>query len=168
VISEVEENMKTEKLKQLLVGVFEFWKSFPDAVRTFILVSVIGGLITVFWAGNQTPINQSPPVQPNTQQSAGKKQDSLPERSSRPVQFEQTRVASVLRANEAQETLERGSYAESYRQSLELLRSLPKPEQQRILTQSEAAARSYEKGDFREAAYRMQKALNSTHPERKE
>lgn len=52
--------------------------------------------------------------------------------------------------------LGRGSYAASYRQSVEVVRTLPEKERQRIAPQAQAAARSYARGDFREAAYQMQ------------
>jgi len=153
--------MKKEKLRKLLVGVFELWKTFPDTMRAAVLISAMGALV-VFWTGKQSPENTSTPLQPDTiHRSAGKKQDfSLPRPSRQRLA---PQPASVPRTSDAQKTLALGNYAESYRQYVESLRSLPEEEQQRIRPQSEEAARSYERGDFREAAYKMQQAINSTH-----
>jgi hypothetical protein len=121
----------------------------------------MGALVAAFWTGNKSPENQSTPVQPNIALSAGKKQDFSPPRISR--QQPPPRSVSVPRASEAQKTLALGNYAESYRQYRENLRSLPAEEQERIRPQSEEAARIYERGYFREAAYMMQQAIDSTH-----
>jgi hypothetical protein len=160
--SELEEVMKKERLKKLLVGVFELWKTFPDAIRAAVLVSAMGVLVAVFWTGNKSSENQSTPVQPDTHPSERKEQNVPPPRAVRP-QPPPPRPASVPRANEAQKTLALGNYAESYRQYRESLRSLPADEQERIRPQSEEAARIYERGYFREAAYMMQQAIDTTH-----
>jgi hypothetical protein len=159
--SELEEVMKKERLKKFLVGVFELWKTFPDAIRAAVLVSAMGALVAAFWTGNKSPENQPTPVQSNTTLSAGKKQDFSPPRISR--QQPPPRSVSVPRTSEAQKTLALGNYGESYRQYRENLRSLPAEEQERIRPQSEEAARIYERGYFREAAYMMQQAIDSTH-----
>lgn len=162
--------MKTEKLKKLLICLFDLWKTFPDAVKTTVLVSIVTALVAAFWAGNQSPGNQTPqnpeltklPVKnPHSEPPLIKRTDSPPRRAQ--GQAVPETAQTVPRLSEAQKTLERGSYAASYRQSMEILRSLPEHEQRRIASQSDEAARSYERGDFREAAYIMHQAIGSTH-----
>jgi hypothetical protein len=161
--------MKTEKLKKLVVCLFDLWKTFPDAVKTTILVAIGTALFATFWASKQAPGNQTPnpeltnlPVkQPPSQPPPIKRTDSPPQRAQRQAPPETARPVPPLR--ESQKTLERGTYAESYRQSLEILHSLPEHEQRRIASQSGEAARIYERGDFREAAYILQQAIDSTH-----
>lgn len=161
--------MKTEKLKQLLICFFDLWKTFPDAVKTTVLVSIMTALVAAFWAGSQSPGNQTSQNQEPTTRSVKNHRSEPPaikrtDLTPQPAQGQAVpeTAKTVPRLSEAQKTLERGSYAESYRQSLERLRSLPEHEQQRIASRSDEAARSYERGDFREAAYIMQQAIGST------
>ena len=157
-----------EKLKKLVVCLFDLWKTFPDAVKTTVLVAVGTALFATFWASKQTPGNQTPPnaeltnlpvKQPPSQPPPIKRTDSRPQRAQAVPQT--ARPAPPL--SESQKTLERGSYGEAYRQSLETLRTLPEPEQRRIASQSDEAARLYGQGEFREAAYIMQQVIGSTH-----
>ena len=154
--------MKKERLKKLIVGIFELWKTFPDAIRAAVLVSFLGALLAAFWGSNPSTENQSTPVQPDTHPSEGKPQDFSPPRMSRP-QSPPRLAASAPRASEAEKTLALSNYAASYRHYLESLRSLPAAEQERIRPHAEEAARNYERGYFREAAYMMQQAIDSTH-----
>jgi hypothetical protein len=167
--------MKTEKLKKLVICLFDLWKTFPDAVKTTVLVAIGTALFAAFWAGKQSPGNQTPQTPELTNQpvtnSQFKKPHSEPppnKRTGSPTQPAQGHAAPetarpVPALSESAKTLGRTNYAESYRQALELLRSLPEHEQRRVASQSNEAARRYERGDFREAAYIMQQAIGSTH-----
>jgi hypothetical protein len=163
-------------LKSFLTHLFEIWKTFPEAVRTTILLSLMGTVMAVFWTRDRVPTSQAPTQvdKPNIQSpSEAPKPKSQPNDrqsssvlSKRKVSSERApvntqNISTVAEVETAQQTLELSNYGESYRQFQTILRGLPEEERQKVLAQSQEAAQSYHRGRFREAAYLMQQAVNS-------
>jgi hypothetical protein len=163
-------------IKKFFVLIFELWKTFPDAVKTTVLISVTGTVVAILWTSDRAPVSQTqqpvitsstqvhgkgpgPQLQRKTQRSPGMRHQISREGASTQVRAEDLSKQASVR--EAQQSLERGNYAASYRQFRTILQSLPDQERQRIMAQSQKATRSYERGDFREAAYEMQQAFDS-------
>jgi hypothetical protein len=162
--------------------VFEFWKTLPETVKKSALVFVLGVLTVALspswsWIRNGTSQNNNQPVStcpPDARPDADS--PTTPPTSRTPPSVRRTRADSYkanyskaesarivpnhLPADEslavAQQTLQRGNYAEAYRI---YKAALPKRGQTNLPKPAQDALDSYGRGDFREAAYQMRQAF---------
>jgi hypothetical protein len=160
----------------------EVWKTFPETVKTAVLIFVLSSA-AVFWTKEFSPNTSQPELKkvdsvetaksidsstiekrfegaPKPRASASKaaKNNSTFENREQATSFLGTPPDAILHA---EETLSRGNYAEAYRQLRRVAERLPDKEKQRIIQHLQESAGRYEQGQFREAAYELQRAFGS-------
>lgn len=162
-------------LARLSSAILEIWKTFPEPVRTALLIFAAGA--AMFWN------RQAPQTQPeasvakievvHTSKDSSKTATQSPdnEMTRRPVKkVAKTRLSGAITNSplttptnsteaeaRAREALSYGNYAEAYRQYRSAAEALPDSQKQAIAQQLEESARKNERGDFREAALRLER-----------
>src|ERR1700752_914777 len=160
-------------------ALLEVWKTFPETVKTAVLIFILSSA-AVFWTKQFSPSMPQPEPTKNgavetaksidtstivKQLEGAPKTDAAASRVFKNKSTDQTREeittirdTSVDHVLGAQETLSRGNYAEAYRQFRTVADRLSDKDKQRINQYLQESARRYARGQFREAAYELQRA----------
>jgi hypothetical protein len=163
---------------------FDFWKTLPDALKTAAVLSLFTVSAGILIPSLRNPQPQAElPVQKMTDRetAANKSWDltttSVSANSGRSLRSTRIAQSTEVSNNPAaaieprgntsadlfstRETLARGTYGEAYRQSKAKFEALPLSERTQMTEEADRAETSYQRGDFREAAYLMQQALET-------
>jgi len=156
-------------LAKLSSAVLEVWKTFPEPVRTAVLLFAVGS--AMLWN------NQPPQTQPETAGKAEQRSANV-DRTAQPTppvsqitKTKPTRTATKAPPTISRNTIEAAArarvassyenYGEAYRQYRSAMEALPDTQKQAIAHELQESETKNKRGDFREAALQLERLFVS-------
>lgn len=173
----------SETARKLWDQTFEFWKTLPDSMKTAVVLSFLSvslGLLAPLFKSirNCGELQVSPPeraetvrAEPQSDHAGGEPSRKLKSaRSVREIQHlnnspRTVPVTSVGHKSQsladARQLVRLGNYGEAFRHFQVVVETLPQTERSRLAEDLNKANKMYERGEFREAAYRMRDKVDA-------